>query len=104
MVRKYQYSDKTVLTGCTAMPSSDNPFCKEHMEAEMSVILSNRVTTQTRNKLWMYRQKSQGYGMKLPKASIFTLESVLNARKNKNKLGLICAKLRIVKLELEICL
>ena len=86
VVRKYQHSDKTVLTGCTAMPSSDNPFCKEHMEAEMPVILSNRVTTQTRNKLWTYRQKSQGYGLKLPNASIFTVESVLNARKNKNKI------------------
>ena len=58
VVRKYQHSDKTVLTGCTAMPSSDNPFCKEHMEAEMPVILSSRVTTETRNKLWTYRQKS----------------------------------------------
>ena len=84
VVRKYQHSDKTVLTGCTAKPSSDNPFCKEHMEAEMPVILSNRVTTQTRNKLWTYGQKSQGYGMKLPKDSIFTVESVLNARKTKN--------------------
>ena len=84
--KKYQHSDKTVLTGCTAMPSSDNPFCKEHMEAEMPVILSNRVTTQTRKRLWTYGQKSQGYGMKLPKDSIFTVESVLNARKNKNKI------------------
>ena len=52
----------------------------------MPVILSSRVTTETRNKLWTYRQKSQGYGMKLPKDSIFTVESVLNARKNKNKI------------------
>ena len=52
----------------------------------MPVILSNRVTTETRNKLWTYGQKSQGYGMKLPKDSIFTVESVLNARKNKNKI------------------
>ena len=67
VVRKYQYSDKTVLTGCSAMLSSDNPFCKEHMEAEMPVILSSRVTTETIHKLWTYRQKSQGYGMRLPR-------------------------------------
>ena len=33
--KKYQHSDKMVLTGCTAMPSS------EHMEAEMPVELGN---------------------------------------------------------------
>lgn len=48
--------------------------------------LSSWVTTERRNKLWTYRQKSQGYGLKLPNASIFTVESVLNARKNKNKI------------------
>ena len=37
VVRKFEHSNKTVLTGCTAMPSPDSPFCAEHVKSEVKV-------------------------------------------------------------------
>ena len=86
VVRKFQHIDKTVLTGCTAMPSPNSPFCKEHMKEESPVLLAENITATTRNKLWDLRSAKQQYNRNLPKDSVFIVETVMNARRNKNDL------------------
>ena len=78
VVRRYEHSNKTVVTGCTAMPNPNSPFCSEHVEEEMPVLLSSKVTQATRNKLWDIKKRSQAYGAKLPNSSVFTVQTVLN--------------------------
>jgi hypothetical protein len=58
VVRKFLNSNKTVLTGCTAMPSPNSPFCSNHVDAETPVLLAERITQETRNNLWNFRMKS----------------------------------------------
>ena len=84
VVRKFEHSNKTVLTGCTAMPSPDSPFCAEHVNAETPVLLGEKITKETRMKLLSFKAKNQTSNLKLPKDSVFTVESVLNARKINN--------------------
>ena len=86
LARQFLHSNKTVLTGCTAMPSSESPFCSEHKSVETPVLLAEKITTATKNKLWIYKAKNQSNNVKLPKDSVFTVETVLNARKNKDNL------------------
>jgi hypothetical protein len=86
VVRVFKHSDKTVLTGCTAMPSPSSPFCSEHANAETPVLLAEKVTSETRNRLWNSHTKSQTTNRNLPNDSVFTVETVLNARKKKNNL------------------
>ena len=84
VVRKFEHSNKTVLTGCTAMPSPDSPFCAKHVHTESPVLLRENVTKTTRSKLSNYRAKNQASNLKLPEDSVFVVESVLDARKNGN--------------------
>ena len=84
VVRKFEHSNKTVLTGCTAMPSPDSPFCSEHVHAETPVLLAEKITKETRQKLLDFKAKNQTSNLKLPQDSVFTVETVLNARKNNN--------------------
>ena len=86
VVRKFLNSNKTVLTGCTAMPSPNSPFCSNHVDAETPVLLAERITQETRNNLWNFRMKSQSSNLKLPNDSVFTVETVLNARIVKSNL------------------
>ena len=44
VVRKFEHSNKTVLTSCTAMPSPDSPFCVDHVHAETPVLLGEKIT------------------------------------------------------------
>ena len=81
VVRKFEHSNKTVLTGCTAMPSPDSPFCAKHVHAESPVLLGEKITKTTRAKLSSYRAKNQASNIKLPEDSVFVVESVLNTRK-----------------------
>ena len=86
VVRKFLHSDKTVLTGCTAMPSPNSPFCSSHVNAETPVLLAEKITQQTRDTLRDLRSKSQSCHSKLQNDSVYTVESVLNARKVKGNL------------------
>ena len=86
VVRKFEHSNKTVLTGCTAMPSPDSPFCSEHVHAETPVLLAEKVTKETRQALLDFKAKNQTSNLKLPQDSVFTVETVLNARNNKNSI------------------
>ena len=54
VVRK-EHSNKTVLTGCTAMPSPESPFCVDHVHAETPVLLGEKITKTTRSKLLAYK-------------------------------------------------
>ena len=38
-VRKFCNSGKTILTGCTASPNPNSPFCSKHLQSESPVIL-----------------------------------------------------------------
>ena len=80
VVRKFLHSDKTVLTGCTAMPSPTSPFCSNHVDAETPVLLAEQITQQTRTSLWNFKTKSQTSNSKLLNDSVFTVETILNAR------------------------
>ena len=82
VVREFQHSNKTVLSGCTAMPSPDSPFCSEHKDVETPIHLAERVTQKTKQKLWNSKGKNQSHNMKLPNDTVFTIESILNAKKN----------------------
>lgn len=85
VVRKFEHSNKTVLTGCTAMPSPDSPFCAAHVKNETPVLLAENVTKETRMAILNYKAKTQTSNLKLPQDSVFIVESVLNSRKtNKN--------------------
>ena len=86
VVRKFQHSDKTVVTGCTAMPSPNSPFCTEHMKEESPVLLAENVTAGTRSKLWNFRCNTQHTNRNLPKDSVFVVETILNARRMKSNL------------------
>ena len=88
-MRKFLHSDKTVLTGCTAMPSPNSPFCVNHVNAESPVFLAEKITQQTRNTLWNCKAQSQASNSKLPNDSVFTVETVLNARMVKSNLELL---------------
>ena len=81
VVRKYLHSDKTVLTGCTAMPSPNSPFCSSHVNAETPVLLAEKITQKTRTTLQEFKTKGQSSHSKLPNDSVYTVETVLNARK-----------------------
>ena len=59
VVRKFQHSDKTVLSGCTAMPSSEGPFCPEHINEESPVILAEKISVTSRTQLMKFRNKAQ---------------------------------------------
>ena len=83
VVRKFEHSNKTVLTGCTAMPSPDSPFCADHVDAETPVLLGEKITKATRMNLLTFKSKNQTSNLKLPKDSVFTVESVHNAREIK---------------------
>ena len=84
VVRKFQHSDKTVLTGCTAMPSPNSPFCTEHMTEESPVLLAEKITAGTRDKLWNFRCHNQHTNRNLPKDSVFVIETIVNARRRNN--------------------
>ena len=80
VVRKFEHCNKTVLTGCTAMPSPDSPFCVDHVHAKTPVLLGEKITKTTRSKLLAYKAKNQASNLKLPADSVFIVESVLNTR------------------------
>ena len=84
VVRKFEHSKKTVLTGCTAMPSPQSPFCSEHVKEETPVLLAEKITKRTRENLWQYRAKNQTSNLRLPNDSVFTVETVFNVRKTKD--------------------
>ena len=50
-IRKYSHSDKAVLTGCTASPSPNSPFCPKHQDCESPVLLAESLSLPTRTKL-----------------------------------------------------
>ena len=56
-VRKYSHSDKAVLTGCTASPSPNSPFCSEHRGCESPVLLAENLSLETRSRLREWRAK-----------------------------------------------
>ena len=72
---------KTVLTGCTSMPSPQSPFCSKHVREETPVLLAEKITKQTRESIWQYRAKNQTSNPWLPNDSVFTVETVFNVRK-----------------------
>ena len=80
-VRKYSHSDKAVLTGCTASPTPNSPFCSEHQNCESPVLLAENLSLSTRNKLMEWRMKEQTASVSLPKDTVFIVEAVLNTRK-----------------------
>ena len=80
VVRKFMFSDKTVLTGCTGMPHPSSPFCSEDSKSETPVLLAGCISEKTRNALREHRKKGQTSHYKLPNDSVYTVESILNAR------------------------
>ena len=84
-VRKYSHSDKAVLTGCTASPSPNSPFCSEHRGCESPVLLAENLSLETRSRLREWRAKEQPAFISLPKDTVFIVQSVLNARQVKGQ-------------------
>ena len=81
-VRKFKHSNKTVLTGCTASPNPNSPFCSEHLKTESPVVLAEQISLSTRMTLHECRAKYQKTNLVLQKDSVFIIQSVLNSRKN----------------------
>ena len=84
VVRHFQHSNKTVLTGCTSMPSPESPFCAEHVNAETPVLLAEKISKETKGKLLSFKEKHQTSNLKLPQDSVFTVEAILNAKNVNN--------------------
>ena len=84
VVRKFDHSNKTILTDCTSMLNPYSLFCNEHVNAQTPVLLAEKITRVTRQKLLNFKVKTQTSNLKLPNNSVFTVETVLNARKNNN--------------------
>ena len=82
-VRKFSNSNKTVLTGCTATPNPDSPFCSDHLHSESPVILAENLSQKTRDRLREYRSQSQKTNIQLPHDSVFIIQSILALRKTK---------------------
>ena len=82
-VRKFSKSNKTVLTGCTATPNPDSPFCSKHLNVESPVILAESLTQKTRDRLREYRVQQQKSNIVLPNDSIYIIQSVVDSRKVK---------------------
>ena len=82
-VRKYSNSKKTVLTGCTASPSPNSPFCSEHSNSESPVLLAEKLSKDTRSYLHDWRVQSQKTHISLPKDTVFIVQAVLESRKVK---------------------
>ena len=79
-VRKFSKSNKTVLTGCTATPSPDSPFCPKHSNVESPVLLAESLTQKTRDRLREYRVQQQKSNIVLPNDSVYIIQSVLDSR------------------------
>ena len=59
VVRFFQHCNKTVLTGCTSMPSPNSPFCSQHVDDETPVLLAENITKLTRNSLLGFKEKTK---------------------------------------------
>ena len=59
LLRKFSNSDKYVLTGCTASPSPDGPFCPQHKNSDTPIILKENLRIKTRKVLQDYRMKTK---------------------------------------------
>ena len=70
MLRKYSHSDKFVLTGCTASPSPDSPFCPDHRNSETPIILKENIREKNRKVLQNYRNKTKNTNLKIPEDNI----------------------------------
>ena len=79
MVRKHKHTNKYVLTGCTNTPSSKNPFCPEHQTADTPVILAEKLSNETRQKLLKYRENTATTPT-VNQDSVFIVEKVLKMR------------------------
>ena len=80
------HSDTYQLTGCTKMPSPSSPFCSEHTNSEQPVLLAEKLSTKTRNKLNSYQRKNNKSFLDLPCDSIFVVEKVIDSRKTSSGL------------------
>ena len=90
-VRKFCNSGKTILTGCTASPNPNSPFCSKHLQSESPVILAEKLSRVTRDKLREYRSKTQKTNLYLPDDSVYIIESVSSSRTSKKCVEL-CVK------------
>ena len=82
VVRQFEHTDKTVLTGCTSMPIPNSPYCSEHIGIESPVLLSEKISKETKKKLVSFKAKNNSSNLKLPNDSVFVVESVLDSRKS----------------------
>ena len=80
-VRKFSHSNKTILTGCTASPNPNSPFCSKHLNTESPVILAENLSKKTLQRLREFRSETQKQTLQLPNDSVYIIQAVLDSRK-----------------------
>ena len=79
-VRKFSNSNKTILTGCTASPTPTSPFCSKHMDIESPVVLAEKLTKNTLDRLRDFRSRTKKHAGQLPNDSVYTIQSIQDVR------------------------
>ena len=91
VLRKYKQSDKKVLTGCTNMPSPGSKFCSYHKDEDSPIVLKEKLTAESRSRLYNFRSKTKQTQLNLPSDDLFIVESILET-KIKNKIRCFLVK------------
>ena len=85
-VRKFKHSNKTILTGCTASPNPNSPFCSQHLKTESPVLLAEHLSIATRTTLHEWRVRYQKTQNLLQKDSVFIIQTVLKTRRTDSRI------------------
>ena len=85
-VRKFSNTGKAILTGCTASPVPDSPFCSKHVHAESPVVLVENLSRTTKERLRDFRTKHQKSNLQLPNDSVYIIQAVHSSRISKKNI------------------
>ena len=76
-IRSYKHTNVKTVTGCTKKPAKDKQFCREHKNEEGPVILAEKLSKETKDKL--RKRQSLNY----PQDNIFFVRALIEVKGNK---------------------